>query len=52
MNVEPTKNESSKLEESDSPSTEMTVQIQLDGLDPSKCVGKSEPSLREVYGES
>ena len=32
------KHEGSKLEELDSPSTEMTVQIQLDGLDPSKCV--------------
>ena len=27
------------MEESDSPSTKMTIQIQLNGLDPSKCVG-------------
>ena len=39
MSIEPTHGEDPKTEESDSPSTEMIVQVQLDGLDPTKCLG-------------
>ena len=45
MNIELTHKEDPNLEESDSPSTEVIVQIQLDGLDPTKC-------SKEMYGES
>ena len=39
MNIEPTHKEDPNSEELDSPSTETTVQIQFDGLDPTKCIG-------------
>ena len=51
MNIESTHEEDPKYEKLDSLSTEMTVQIQLDRLDPTKCVGIG-AELKEIYGKS